>query len=95
MSNQCAKKYASLQGAEYDPETNTILYGISTNMRAIGVNSGNGVVINPLMYTERQKCGLGSADGNPYRENFTSNGHDDNNYYYVIIAIIILIIIIK
>ena len=40
MDEKCAKIFASSEGAEYDPKTNTILYGISKNMRALGVNDG-------------------------------------------------------
>ena len=92
MNNKCAAKFATSEGAMYDDKTNTILYGISDRMQALGVNDGScNDLINPMIYTNRQKCSGGTASGNPYRETF---GMLDNNMDYVYIIIIIILLII-
>lgn len=58
------KKYAYEQNTVYDPNTNQILYGINTNMRASGVSDGTCNQINPLLFTPRYICGAGAAGGN-------------------------------
>ena len=59
------KQYAADQQATYDEETGQILYGIDTNLRVFGVSDGTCNQTNPLLYTNRYKCGLGTAGGNP------------------------------
>ena len=93
MDEKCAKIFASSEDAEYDPNTNTILYGINKNMKALGVYNGTCNLINPLMYTNRQKCGLGVASGNPYREHFTMLNDDNFNIYLCIVIILLFLII--
>jgi hypothetical protein len=59
------KKYAKQQNTFYNPETNTMLYGIDSNMGVTGVSDGTCDQINPLIYTDRYKCGVGVAGANP------------------------------
>jgi hypothetical protein len=95
MDNKCARIYANEQGAEYDPETNTILYGINKNMRALGVNDGTcSNLINPSMYTKQQRCGLGVAGG-PYIEHFSTSNNNSYEYIYLLIIVFLLVILIK
>src|SRR3990167_4888178 len=65
MNNECSQIWANEQGAKYDKNTNTILYGNSANMKAIGVFDGTCNLINPIIYDNQHKCGLGTAGG-PY-----------------------------
>lgn len=59
------KQYAEDQGATYDEKTGQILYGISTNLKAFGVSDGTCNQTDPLLYTNKYKCGLGTSGGNP------------------------------
>ena len=63
------KEYADQQNTFYDPKTNQMLYGISSNMKAAGVSNGTCNQVNPLIYTDRDKCGAGTAGGNPCIQN--------------------------
>ena len=107
MDNMNCQNYANLQQASYDPSTKQILYGINSNMTALGVNDGNDAEqINPLLFTDKYKCGLGSAGGgcptNDKKrygiETFISdNLTDETTFYYdfyiIIIALYLLYII--
>jgi len=65
---QCSKnpyEYANDQNTIYDPKTNTMLYGINSRMRATGVGDGTCNQINPLIFENNYKCGLGAAGANP------------------------------
>ncbi len=65
---QCSKNpynYANEQNTVYDANTNTMLYGINSRMKVTGVSDGTCNQINPLIYQDNYKCGLGSAGGNP------------------------------
>ena len=78
MSCGCkSKDYANFQSAEYNPANNQILYGINKNMKALGVSDGTCNQINPVIYGDKYKCGLGVAGGNP-----CSNNNNNNNTYY-------------
>lgn len=59
------KKYATDQQATYDPTTGKILYGDSTIMHTLGVSNGTCDQLNPMLKTNRYKCGFGAAGGNP------------------------------
>ena len=58
-------EYAKKQNTFYDPKNNLMLYGIDSNMAAAGVSNGTCNQVNPLIYTDRYKCGAGTAGGNP------------------------------
>ena len=58
------RQYAKEQGASFNPKTNQILYGQSTNMKALGVNDGTCAnLINPMLRRNGFKCGVGVAGG--------------------------------
>lgn len=59
--------YAAFENANYDPQTNQILYGQSASAHSFGVSNGTCVhdQMNPLIYTPQYKCGFGVAGGNP------------------------------
>jgi hypothetical protein len=92
-------EYANKQNTVYDPETNTFLYGINNKMRATGVGDGTCNQINPLIFQDNYKCGLGSAGGNPCRkviESFNNDSGYKNNYNitdYVKTIMIVLVVI--
>ena len=96
---QCTEnpyEYANKQNTIYDPETNTFLYGINNKMRATGVGDGTCNLINPLIFQDNYKCGLGSAGGNPCNKVIESFNTDDKDYKisdYIMSIIIILIIL--
>ena len=69
--------FAKKQGTIYDQRTNTMLYGINRNMRAFGVSDGTCNQINPLMFTDNYKCGLGAAGGNKCIPNTYSNNQEN------------------
>ena len=78
MSCGCkSKNFADFEGAEYSPLNNQILYGINKNMKALGVSDGTCNQVNPQIYTDTYKCGLGVAGGNPCSDN---NVITDFNY---------------
>lgn len=94
-------KYAKEQNTVYDPIKNLMLYGINSNMAVSGVSDGTCNQINPLIFTQNQICGAGSAGGNPCKnknvngiENFTSSGCNFNNPLQNILLLIIIIIFI-
>ena len=93
-------KYAKEQNTVYDPIRNLMLYGINSNMAASGVSDGTCNQINPLIFTQNQICGAGSAGGNPclYNKNgiehFTSSGCNLNNSLQNVLLLIIVIIFI-
>ena len=68
--------FAKDQNTVYNPNTNTMLYGINRNMKVLGVSDGTCNQINPLMYTDNYKCGFGAAGGNKCFPNV----YKDNNY---------------
>jgi hypothetical protein len=72
-----SKDYADFQHAEYDKQNNTILYGINKNMKVLGVSDGTCNQINPVIYTNEYKCGLGVAGGNPCTNN-NNKSYNDN-----------------
>ena len=76
-----SKNYANLQNAGYDSKNNTILYGINKNMKALGVSDGTCNQINPLMYKNTYKCGLGVAGGNPCKKNIKNNYLNTNEQF--------------
>jgi hypothetical protein len=69
------EKYVKEQNTFYDPKTNQILYGIDSNIASAGVGNGTCDQVNPLIYTDKYKCGSGTAGGNPCVE-------DTYNYKY-------------
>ena len=70
MSCDCkSKNFADFESAAYNPLKNQILYGINKNMKAFGVSDGTCNQINPIMYSDAYKCGLGVAGGNPCSNN--------------------------
>lgn len=74
MNCDCnSKDYADFQHAGYDKQTNQILYGINKNMKVLGVSDGTCNQINPVMYTNEYKCGLGAAGGNPCNNKTNNN----------------------
>ena len=74
MNCKCnSKNYANLQNADYDINNDTILYGINKNMKALGVSDGTCNQINPIMYSNAYKCGLGVAGGNPCKKNISKD----------------------
>ena len=89
VKNNC-KKYANMQSAYYDEKNNQIDYGININMKALGVSDGTDKQINPLIYKDNYKCGLGAAGANPCNkiEGFSSNL---NGYNITNIVVIVLI----
>jgi hypothetical protein len=92
-------EYANNQNTVYDPKTNTFLYGINNKMRATGVGDGTCNQINPLIFQDNYKCGLGSAGGNPCRkviESFTSDEsvYKVSDYITSIILVLIILLII-
>ena len=100
VMNNCGN-YAKPQNALYDPSTNQILYGISTNMSALGVGDGNCKdIVNPLLFTDKYKCGLGSADGgcptNSKKrygiETFISDNLTDKTVFYYDFYVIIIVL---
>ena len=89
-------EYANKQNTVYDPETNTFLYGINNKMRATGVGDGTCNQINPLIFQDSNKCGFGSAGGNPCIKVIESFNNENNNYKvtdYITSIIIVLIIL--
>ena len=90
-------EYANKQNTVYDPETNTFLYGINNKMRATGVGDGTCNQINPLIFQNNNKCGFGSAGGNPCNTKIIESFNSDESIYkvsdYVTRIIIILVVI--
>ncbi len=95
------QNYANLQHATYDPSTNQVLYGINSNMSALGVGDGSCEnQINPLIFTDKYKCGLGSADGgcptNSKKrygiETFISDNLTDRTSFYYDFYVIIVVL---
>jgi len=68
-----AKNYATIQDANYDPQTGQILYGQSAYAHVLGVSDGTCNQLNPLLKTPRYKCGFGAAGGNPNFEKVPRN----------------------
>jgi hypothetical protein len=62
-----AANYAAFQNANFNPETNQILYGQSASANVFGVSNGTcqNNQLNPLIFTPQYKCGFGVAGGNP------------------------------
>jgi hypothetical protein len=92
-------EYANKQNTFYDPQTNQFLYGINNKMRATGVGDGTCNQINPLIFQDNYKCGLGSAGGNPCKkviESFNSenSNHKVSDYITSIVLFFIIILII-
>ena len=68
-------------------------------MRATGVGDGTCNQINPLIFQDNYKCGLGSAGGNPCKkviESFNSenSNHKVSDYITSIVLVFIIILII-
>lgn len=81
-SNDCAcnsmDKYAQQQNTIYDPLTNTILYGINSQMEVSGVSDGTCNQINPIIFTQNYMCGAGTAGAN--RCVGINNPNNPNNF---------------
>ena len=96
---QCSKNpynYANDQNTVYDANTNTMLYGINSRMRVLGVSDGTCNQINPLIFQNNNKCGFGSAGGNPCNTKIIESFNSDNNYKisdYITSIIIVLVIL--
>ncbi len=96
---QCTEnpyEYANKQNTIYDPQTNTFLYGINNKMRATGVGDGTCNQINPLIFQNNNKCGFGSAGGNPCIKVVESFKSENNNYKvsdYITSIILVLILL--
>ena len=96
---QCSEnpyEYANKQNTIYDPTTNQFLYGINNKMRATGVGDGTCNQINPLIFQNNNKCGFGSAGGNPCNTKIIESFNSDNNYKisdYITSIIIVLVIL--
>ena len=96
---QCSEnpyEYANKQNTIYDPNTNQFLYGINNKMRATGVGDGTCNQINPLIFQNNNKCGFGTAGGNPCNTKIIESFNSDNNYRvsdYITSIIIVLIIL--
>lgn len=92
------KQYAREQNTVYDPITNSMLYGINTNMRALGVSDGTCNQINPYILQQNNICGMGAAGGNRCRpdangiENFSDGDPCDNCNVTRLVVIAILIV---
>ena len=99
---QCSKNpynYANEQNTVYDANTNTFLYGINSKMKVTGVSDGTCNQINPLIYQDNYKCGLGSAGGNPCNnkiiESFNNiSGCNITGFVTSILLILVLILFI-
>jgi len=96
---QCTEnpyEYADKQNTIYEPQTNTFLYGINNKMRATGVGDGTCNQINPLIFQDNNRCGFGSAGGNPCMKVIESFNNEQNNYKatdYITSIILVLIIL--
>lgn len=93
-------EYAKEQNTIYNPNTNQILYGISTNTHVSGVSDGTCNQYDPLLKSDHYKCGAGAAGGNRCVkdvnniEHFASNCFRNcNEYIYLIILIVFFIFI--
>jgi hypothetical protein len=94
------KEYATMQGANYDEQTNQIMYGQPLQMRALGVNDGTCKnLINPLLQTDNYKSGLGTAGGGcdavrGWVRGQTMEPFDGKpyNYWYEVIVTVIIIL---
>lgn len=90
------KTYAKEQNTLYNPQTNQILYGINTNMHALGVSDGTCNQINPSIFTPNYICGAGAAGGNRCYanniENFENNCNSCNgcNVTYFVTCLILI-----
>jgi hypothetical protein len=98
---QCTEnpyEYANKQNTIYDPNTNQFLYGINNKMRATGVGDGTCNQINPLIFQDNNKCGFGSAGGNPCNKVIESFNSDENEYkisdYIMSITIVLILLLI-
>jgi len=93
--------YANFQQANYDG--NMILYGQSNQTKALGVSDGTCNQINPLIYTQQYKCGLGTAGVNLYYnkekviEKFSNltniKSYDITTYINILIVILLIFLI--
>lgn len=97
---QCSKNpynYANDQNTVYDANTNTMLYGINSRMRVLGVSDGTCNQINPLIYQDNYKCGLGSAGGNPCNnkiiESFSNTGGCNITFFVTSILLTLVLIL--
>ena len=99
-----AYKYAKDQGTFYDEKSNTMLYGISNNLKVTGVSDGTCNQINPIMLKYENRCGAGAAGANPcyadnnqYIEPFcdTQNGCNINHFIAILLLILILILFVS
>ncbi len=97
---QCSKNpynYANDQNTVYDANTNTMLYGINSRMRVLGVSDGTCNQINPLIYQDNYKCGLGSAGGNPCNnkiiESFSNTGSCNITFFVTSILLTLVLIL--
>ena len=92
-------EYANKQNTFYDPQTNQFLYGINNKMRATGVGDGTCNQINPLIYQDNYKCGLGSAGGNPCHphnkiiESFSNTGSCNITFFVTSILLTLVLIL--
>ena len=99
---QCSKNpynYANDQNTVYDVNTNTMLYGINSRMKVTGVSDGTCNQINPLIYQDNYKCGLGAAGGNPCNnkiiESFNNtSGCNITDFVTIILLALVLILFI-
>ena len=99
-----AHNFAQSQGTFYDDKTNTMLYGLSSNLRVTGVSDGTCNQINPLMLRYNGRCGAGTAGANPcvadnneYIEPFCDSkyGCNINQFISIVFLVLILFIIIN
>ena len=103
------KQYAKEQGANYDPQSGQILYGQSSNMKALGVNDGTCAnLINPMLKRNGFKCGVGVAGGGCNAVDNTcqtSNAKEaglfsfegfssDNSFMFDLLTIIIMVLVV-
>jgi len=99
-----AHKYAKAQGTYYDDKTNTMLYGLSDNLRVTGVSDGTCNQINPMMLRQTGRCGAGAAGANPCTANNNDfleafcqspSGCNINQFVAIIFLVLILVLVIN
>ena len=96
-----AYNYAKSQGTYYDDKSNTMLYGLSNNLRVSGVSDGTCNQINPMMLRYSGRCAAGAAGANPcvadnneYIEPFCDSTYGCNINQFITIVFLILVLFI-
>ena len=96
-TNAC--NYAKSQGTYYDTKSNTMLYGLSSNLRVSGVSDGTCNQINPMMLRYEGRCGAGTAGANPcyadnnaYLEPFSTSKGGCNITQFIAFIFLVLIL---